>query len=298
MAKGIYPIVRAEPNVTLLRGRRDGLEVAVSAIDLEEGFTGLQARLIEQPSFYRGAAAVANFGSAQPTAADLERLRGVLGEAGITLRAIAGGGEALEELARSEGLGFESARQELHRRRTMRPRGELGLSESARSLVADFAGARSDIAQRRRRGQSSVPRAAAKGPEAARPAPVLTVVDNSPGTLYHAATLRGGQVLHHTGNIVVVGDVNPGAELVAGGDILVFGRLAGIAHAGAQGDVRARIYALDLAATQLRIATFIGAEDRPKRRRNAIPEAAFARDGGIVVCALDRLEPLQDGTAS
>ncbi|MFY9739130.1 MAG: septum site-determining protein MinC, partial [Candidatus Cybelea sp.] len=105
--------------------------------------------------------------------------------------------------------------------------------------------------------------------------------------------------LHHTGNIVVVGDVNPGAELLATGDILVFGRLAGIAHAGAQGDDSARIYALDLDPTQLRIATSIAADAEPKRRSTPVPEVAIARDGRIVVLVLDRLGELEDwGAAS
>jgi septum site-determining protein MinC len=97
--------------------------------------------------------------------------------------------------------------------------------------------------------------------------------------------------LHHTGNIVIIGDVNPGAELVATGDIVVFGRLAGIAHAGAQGDDNARIYALDLVPTQLRIATSIAAEDGAKSHVGA-PEAAVARNGQIVVISLDELGKL------
>jgi septum site-determining protein MinC len=80
-------------------------------------------------------------------------------------------------------------------------------------------------------------------------------------TLYHRGTLRGGQTLHNLGNIVVIGDVNPGAELIASGDILVFGALRGVAHAGAQGDLGARVVALELAPTQLRIATMIAASD-------------------------------------
>jgi septum site-determining protein MinC len=292
------PLLLGERSVTLLRGRRDGLEVTLSPYDLAEGFAELQARLTEQPSFYRGASAVVNFGAASPSSDDLSRLRDLLEGAGIALRGVAGFDEGLESLAEREGLAFESPRAELERRRAMRPREAARLSDAARSLVADFAGARDDIAQRRRRGEASVPRQQ-PDPPPARPAPALHAVEAPPATLYHAATLRGGQVLHHTGNIVVVGDVNPGAELLATGDILVFGRLAGIAHAGAQGDDSARIYALDLAPTQLRIATSIAADAEPKRRSTPVPEAAVARDGRIVVLALDRLGELEDpGAAS
>jgi len=292
------PTLLGERSVTLLRGRRDGLEVTLSPLDLAEGFADLQARLTEQPSFYRGASAVVNFGAQSPSSEDLRRLREILDGAGIALRGVAGFDAGLGSLAQLEGLTFESPRAELERRRAMRPREDVLLSEAARSLVADFAGARNDIAQRRRRGEASVPRQA-PDPPAARSATVLRAVEAVPSTLYHAATLRGGQVLHHTGNIVVVGDVNPGAELIASGDILVFGRLAGIAHAGAQGDDSARIFALDLAPTQLRIATSIAADTEPKRRSAPSPEAAVARDGRIVVLTLDRLGELADsGVAS
>jgi septum site-determining protein MinC len=99
--------------------------------------------------------------------------------------------------------------------------------------------------------------------------------------LYHRGTLRGGQALHNLGNLVVIGDVNPGAELVASGDIVVFGALRGVAHAGAQGDRNARVIALELAPTQLRIATVIATsgDDRGKRG----PEHASIVDERIAV---------------
>ena len=288
MAKDIWPILRAEPRVTLLRGRRDGLEVTLSERNLEEACDELKARLAEQPSFYRGSSAVANFGATLPSAEALTRVRAVLDDAGVRLRALSGWGEGFEGLAEAEGLAFEPLPPPIR------------LSDSARSLVADFAGARDDIAKRRSRGDTSVPRIK-REIKAPRGAPALHLVEPGPTTFDHAATLRGGQVLHHTGNIVVVGDVNPGAELVATGDILVFGRLAGIAHAGAGGDAQARIYALDLKATQLRIATFIAAEQESKRQRHTgpRPEAALARDGRILILPLDRLNELEGtGTSS
>jgi septum site-determining protein MinC len=269
--------------------------VTLSPHDLEQGFAELQARLTEQPTFYRGASAIVNFGAASPGAEDLDRLRSLLEDAGIVLRGVAGFHQELEVLARGQGLEFESAREELHQRRSRRPP-EAALSDSARSLVADFAGARGDIAARRQRGEASVPRLPAETGERPRPA-ALHLVEAGPATLYHAATLRGGQVLHQTGNIVVVGDVNPGAELIATGNIVVFGRLAGIAHAGAQGDAGARIYALDLAPTQLRIATFIAADAESKRRASPVPEAALAVDGRIVILTLDRIDDLQNEKA-
>lgn len=281
MAQGMPRILLAERSVTLLRGRLDGLEIALADRDLAEALDELGARLAEQPTFYRGSTAVANFGTIAPALADVARLRELLSQAGIELRALAGAAPGVEALAGELELKFETGRP--------------ALSESARSLVADFAGARNDIAERRKRGETSVRRAKV---ESERRPIELRLVEAVPTTLYHAATLRGGQTLHHVGNIVVVGDVNPGAELIATGDILVFGRLGGIAHAGAQGDENARIYAVDLAPTQLRIATYIAADERPKTRTTPAPEVALARDGAIVIMPLDAASSLRPSGAS
>ena len=72
-------------------------------------------------------------------------------------------------------------------------------------------------------------------------------------TLYVQRTLRSGQSLKSDGNIVIIGDVNPGAEIIAKGDITVWGVLGGIAYAGSDGNNYSRIRALKLHAIQLRI---------------------------------------------
>ena len=72
-------------------------------------------------------------------------------------------------------------------------------------------------------------------------------------TLYVQRTLRSGQRLKSEGNIVIIGDVNPGAEVIAKGDITVWGVLGGIAQAGSDGNNYSRIRALKLNAIQLRI---------------------------------------------
>jgi len=94
-------------------------------------------------------------------------------------------------------------------------------------------------------------------------------------------TLRSGQSLRHPGHVVVIGDVNPGAEVVAGGDILVWGRVRGVVHAGALGSEEAVICALDLVPTQLRIAGYIARSPEDKRRK-PVPEMASVRDGQII----------------
>jgi septum site-determining protein MinC len=93
-------------------------------------------------------------------------------------------------------------------------------------------------------------------------------------------TLRSGQSLRFPGHVIVLGDVNPGAEIVAGGDIIVWGRLRGVAHAGAAGNAEAVVCALDLTPTQLRIAGQIAVS--PERRGPPGPEMARVRDGQLV----------------
>jgi len=95
-------------------------------------------------------------------------------------------------------------------------------------------------------------------------------------------TLRSGQVVRYPGHVIVVGDVNPGAEVLAGGDVFIWGRLRGVVHAGATGDQRAVVCALDLAPTQLRIADLAARtpEDRPRPPR---PEIARVENGSIIV---------------
>lgn len=264
------------------------LEVALIERDVDEALAELESRLSGRGDFYRGTAATAAFGEDAPSADQLGRLQALLAANGITLQAISGG-DSVRSLAEAAGLEYEAGRfddggQELARRRAMRPRSAVQLSEAARSLVADFAGARSDIAERRKRGEHSVrPLVLSYGVETATSQAPLQLVEPGPSTLYHTGTLRGGQSLHNVGNIVVVGDVNPGAELVATGDIVVFGSLRGVAHAGAQGDAQARVHALELAPTQLRIATFIAAEAGEPKPAPMQAETACIHNDRIVI---------------
>ena len=73
-------------------------------------------------------------------------------------------------------------------------------------------------------------------------------------TLYIQRTLRSGQSITSDGNIVIIGDANPGSEIIARGDITIWGILGGIAHAGSAGNRYAKIRALKMNAIQLRIA--------------------------------------------
>lgn len=101
-------------------------------------------------------------------------------------------------------------------------------------------------------------------------------------TLFLRRTVRSGQAIHHASHIVVMGDVNHGAEIVAGGDIIVWGALRGMVHAGYPENESAVVCSLLLTPVQLRIAHLLS---RPPEgvELQARPEVAAIRDGQIVV---------------
>lgn len=95
-------------------------------------------------------------------------------------------------------------------------------------------------------------------------------------------TLRSGRTVHSDGHVVVYGDVNAGAKIIAAGDVIIWGRLRGTVHAGSDGDEDVVICALDMTPNQLRIAGYIATSPTDKRRR-VRPEIAYIRDNQIVV---------------
>lgn len=124
--------------------------------------------------------------------------------------------------------------------------------------------------------------------------PLTETAEEGVEALLVRRTLRGGMAVRHPGAVVILGDVNPGAEVIAGGDIAVWGTLRGVVHAGAFGDEAAIVCALKLAPTQLRIGSRIAIspderETGGRRRLRFLahpqpgPEVARVQDGAIVV---------------
>src|SRR5215212_10583554 len=96
--------------------------------------------------------------------------------------------------------------------------------------------------------------------------------------LFLHRTLRSGTRIEFAGHIVILGDVNPGAEIIAEGNVIIWGRLRGMVHAGAKGNKAAVICALDLSPTQLRIADEVSAILNP--RESPRPEIARINENG------------------
>jgi len=99
--------------------------------------------------------------------------------------------------------------------------------------------------------------------------------------LYIQMTLRSGTEIRHNGTVIVMGDLNPGSTIVAEGDILVWGRLRGVAHAGCKGNTKCLIMALQLEPTQIRIADYVArAPETPLAQY--FPEVAYVSPQGNI----------------
>ena len=85
-------------------------------------------------------------------------------------------------------------------------------------------------------------------------------------TNFHQGTVRSGEYLESPGDLLILGDVNPGAKVSAEGNIIIWGRLLGIAHAGKNGNSKATISALQLRPVQLRIDKKVarGPKEKPQ----------------------------------
>jgi septum site-determining protein MinC len=233
-----------------IKGTKSGLLLHLHERPLGGVVPELRQRLNAQPGFYQGSRAVLMLGSQPADGAELAAVIATLEQFGIVADGAVCDTEEVAALAKSAGLRL------------------VGASIAAAPRTRDDRTASSPVAAPER----------SSGKRKGNGHAAVGVGE----TLYHKGTVRSGQSLTSRGNIVVIGDVNAGAELVAAGDILVWGALRGMAHAGAEGDESAKVFALRLEPMQLRISSKVAvAPDERKRRRPATPEVARLRDGGI-----------------
>lgn len=212
------------------------------------------------------------------------KLRGALGGLNLLIEA------SDTPLSVSEGL---AARREMLNQKVTT---ELAADADPEALEAAFAAVRAAGGELGRvRGVRD--KNGADSPESN--APAVMVRAEAPSDVLAADTgrttilqhgLRAGFRGEYRGSVVVLGDVNPGAELVAAGDVIVMGALRGVVHAGSGGRTDAIVYARPIASAQIRIAGAVArsAEDNSlgaMRRMQERPEAELARlqDGVIQI---------------
>ncbi len=232
-----------------IRGTSEGLVITLSAGDLGALLRELDERLSSTASFFRGGRVALHVGPRELTTEDLKVLGQTISRNGVSLWAVIGDSTATQ--AAAEALGLET---------TFGPR------------VTPPPEAASPPRPERDEGQ----------PETKVEDTALRLAqDTALGILVHR-TLRSGQVIQHPGHVVIIGDVNPGAEIIAGGDVIVWGKLRGIVHAGATGDDGAVVCALSLMPLQLRIGNHIARAPEGREGLSQWPEMASVQNGEIV----------------
>ena len=97
-------------------------------------------------------------------------------------------------------------------------------------------------------------------------------------TKFHKGSLRSGQRIEFEGSLVIIGDVNAGAEVIAGENIVVLGILRGLAHAGAKGNKDAIIEASDIEAVQIRIADIVKEIEKDEGTIDKVKTTAYIND--------------------
>lgn len=143
-------------------------------------------------------------------------------------------------------------------------------------------------------GRVRAPRVTVNAPAAAAPlpAPAQNPLDSA-RTVIVPHNLRAGFRGEYKGSVIVLGDVNPGAEIIAGGDVIVIGALRGIAHAGQGGNTDAIVWGRPIASPQIRIGNAVArapeggtlSSMRQKRETDTAAELARLHDGQIVIDA-------------
>lgn len=96
-------------------------------------------------------------------------------------------------------------------------------------------------------------------------------------------TLRAGQYTESDGTIIIIGDVNPGAEVKAGDNVIVYGIIKGRVEAGTNDETNAYIVALDFEPVQLKIGSKIATSPAGHLERELKPQKAYVHEGSIVV---------------
>ena len=210
-----------------IKGIREGILVTLSDGDWAEIQDSLISHFDEKTEFLQGAKLTLEVGNHILKAADLGRLRDLLSERGIFLRAVLSNSPTTERTAQALGLATKLPK----------PRPERSTHRLDTTL----------------RGDQAV-------------------------MVYR--TLRSGHRVKHPGHVTIIGDVNPGAEIIAGGNVVVWGRLRGTVHAGARGDLESVVCALDLSPTQLRIADLV--RITPPQRKRPKPEIARVEDNQVI----------------
>jgi septum site-determining protein MinC len=231
-------------NLITIKGVKDGLLITLSTTEEWQLITEeLASRIDEQGSFFSGAKITVNLGERPVPKYELSSLKAVLERRGLLLASVQSSSQTTLQSAEALDLRIRSPES-------------VADTQPVGSTTTDSIDAPLDP-------------------------PIDPEEHGTPGVLVKR-TLRSGRTIHSRGHVVVYGDVNPGAKIVATGDIIVWGKLRGMVHAGAEGNTEAVICALEMNPNQLRIADLI-AMSPDDSQQDSQPEVASVRHNQIVV---------------
>lgn len=250
----------------VIKGTRHGLLASVREdAEFDAALAHLKSKFTTDSGFLRGATLSFDFGWREVAPDEFTRLEETLKAHEVTLIGILS--TSLNTRNVAESRGYKAII------------GRLGLAEHQGRAIRrrQFAPAPAAVSEP---SEEPLP----PEPEEAVEEPVLEARrdgDLEP-TLYHRRTLRSGQEVIFAGNVVVLGDVNPGAAIEAEGDVIVMGNLRGAVHAGSSGNPDAQVMWMGQHPTQVRIAdTILSLPTNGKRNRNGGPHKALLRGGQV-----------------
>jgi septum site-determining protein MinC len=156
--------------------------------------------------------------------------------------------------------------------------------EELQALLAPYEMTFKEVGSDELHDSRTLPSGATRPPPAGDTTPTLAIrASDVTDTLFTRRTIRSGQRLRYESSVVILGDVNAGAEVIAGGDVVVWGTLRGTVHAGYPGNEEAIVCALALAPVQLRIGALASRPPEDGGTPPQMPEVASVKNGQIVV---------------
>ena len=254
------------------KGTGDGVLLKINGeVELEEMIRGISEYIDARRSFLSGNQVSIQWVLGIPTESDVERIKNFLAsEFSITVED--------SNFKKSDGLKISNVKSLNQTSGPFMPQRSSAISNSETNSLGGLFGGMESIAETEGLSDDlkfDEPKIPSAGNH------TNSMFWDNPDAMIMYATLRSGQKIETEHSLVLVGDVNCGAEIIAGGDVVVLGTLRGVVHAGAYDETGGGrfIFSLDLQPTQLRIGSVIS---RGAEKSQKIAEIAYV-DGNMIV---------------
>ncbi|MBM7866845.1 septum site-determining protein MinC [Heliobacterium gestii] len=270
----------------VIKGSKDGLTFFLdSQCDFYELAAAIEEKLASADCFLVGAHVTIDVGTRQLQTDQIERLRTLFPSYGLILRGINSWADSAGQNDEEERVVLKGNRERIYQianhlyESSERTDGAAKNRENWESAAPDF----SPVEEAFEHTVAPAEPVDQYGGASTDSQTGILTQGGDERTLLIQRTLRSGQTVRYPGHVVILGDVNPGAEIVAGGNIIVMGVFRGVAHAGAMGSDEAVVTAYRLRPTQLRIANHITRPPDEEEEGPDHPEIARIRDGMVTI---------------